>query len=405
MRIGGWLVAIALPALAACSTPSTPQDDAGLDAGQDAGRDASRDAGYDSGDVYIVDAAAPGTLRVQTLGVQGFVLTYGGESIMSAPLFTRQVALDVALNDPITPDTAATEAALADVDLGALRAIFTGHAHFDHLLDVVHVMSTMAPSTMLFANRTAQHVFAAVAPDRDASCTSPAPSATIDRARVVALDDPSASHVDYTNCPDQLPPGAPMQGSWVMVPGSHIRLMPVCTTHPAQIGAMHFAPGSIDTDQCELPAAASGWLEGQTISYVIDFLDAGGAPAFRVYYQDAPATTPIGEVPAAILAERRVDLAILCVGSNDAVENQPTDILANLEPRYALSGHWEDFFIPRDQPLRPIPFLDVDLYVTRAEAALAAPPDTPMFLDGAPIPARHVLAMPGMDLYVPPPPP
>jgi len=101
-----------------------------------------------------------------------------------------------------------------------------------------------------------------------------------------------------------------MTGSWVVVPGSHVRLVPVCTTHPAQVGTIHFAPGSIDTDQCDLPAPASGWLEGQTISFLIDFLDDGGAPIFRIYYQDAPATRPIGEVPAALLADRRVDLAI-----------------------------------------------------------------------------------------------
>jgi hypothetical protein len=192
-----------------------------------------------------------------------------------------------------------------------------------------------------------------------------------------------------------------MDGSWVRIPGSHIRLMPVCTTHPAQVGTTHFAPGSIDTDQCDLPPAASGWLEGQTISYVIDFLDAADAPVFRIYYQDAPATRPIGEVPAAILAEHRVDLALLCVGNNDAVENQPTDILANLDPRFVVSGHWESFFIPRDQPLLPLPLLNVDLFISRAETALAAPPDVPMVLDGAPIYDRHVLAWPDMNIYVP----
>lgn len=380
-------------------------DDAGDDTGTDAGRDAAHDVGNDSGDAFAIDAAAPDALRVQALGVQGFVLTFRGESVMSAPLFTRQNGVDVALNAPITIDVPGIEDGLADVDLGSLRAIVSGHAHYDHLMDLVHVMGTMTPTVPLYANRTARHVLAAVAPDRDPSCTSPAPTETIDRARIVALDDPLASHVDYTNCPDQQPAGAPLAGSWVSVPGSHVRLMPICTTHPAQIGTMHFAPGSIDTDQCDLPAPASGWLEGQTLGFVIDFLDdTDTAPLFRIYYQDAPATRPVGEVPAAILAERRVDLAVLCAGSNDAVENQPTDILANVDPRFAIAGHWESFFVPRTDPVQPIPFLHVDLFVERAEAALAAPPDAPLYVDGAPIPGRHVLIYPGMELYVPSPP-
>ena len=400
------LLACAL-ALLACGGGGATDDagnDAGSDAGSDGGRDAAHDVGTDGGDAYAIDAAAPGALRVQALGVQGFVLTYDGEAVMTAPLFTRQNGVDVALNAPIASDVPAIESGLADVDVASIRAIVSGHAHYDHLMDLVHVMGALAPTAPLYANRTARHVLAAVAPDRDASCTSPAPTATIERTRIVALDDPLASHVDYTNCPDQLPVGAPMAGSWVSVPGSHVRLMPICTTHPAQIGTMHFAPGSIDTDQCDLPAPASGWLEGQTMGFVIDFLDAGGAPVFRVYYQDAPATRPIGEVPAAILAERRVDLAILCAGSNDAVEGQPTDILANVSPRFAISGHWENFFIPRDAPIQPIPLLDVERFVTRAEAALAAATDTTLYVDGAPIPGRHVLIHPGMDLYVPAPP-
>ncbi len=393
--------AIALMLLASCSGETATPDDVGVDGGRDAGRDAAHDVGTDTGDAYAYDAAAPDALRIQTLGVQGFVLTYRGESIMTAPLFTRQSGVDIAIGTPIAPDRAATDEGLRGVDLTHLRAIVSGHAHYDHLLDVVHVLTTMAPGIPLYANRTARHVLAAYAPDRDASCTSAPQTELLDRSRVIALDDPLASHVDYTNCPDQLPAGASMSGSWVSVPGSHVRLMPVCTTHPAQIGTTHFAPGSIDTDQCDPPVAASQWLEGQTLSFVIDFLDDGGAPLLRIYYQDAPATRPIGEVPASILAEHAVDVAILCVGSNDAVDNQPTDILANLAPRFVVSGHWENFFLPRDQPPQPIPLLNLDNYVTRAEAAVPGAPPVPMVVDGAPWPGRHLLAMPSTDVYVP----
>src|SRR5207244_4128650 len=97
----------------------------------------------------------------------------------------------------------------------------------------------------------------AYAPDRPATCSSTAPQTfTIDRARVVALDDPAASVVDYTNCPDKRPAGAPLAGSWVRVPGSHVRVYAVCSEHPDQIGPIHFAPGDVDTDQCTPPTRA-----------------------------------------------------------------------------------------------------------------------------------------------------
>lgn len=385
--------------LGACGDDDEAPVDAGRDGGvvlRDAGTDMPRDAHFDWG-------VPPNSLEVQALGVQGFVLSYGGESVMTAPLFTRQSTINVGLRVPLTPDVPAIDAALAETALARVRAIVSGHAHFDHLMDVPHILGA-APDATLYANRSAAHILAALAPDRDPSCTSAPPVTTIARSRVVALDDPANSQVDYTNCPDQQPPGAPREGSWVTVPGTRIRLMPVCTTHPAQVGGFHFGEGSVDADLCELPPIAAAWLEGQTISFVIDFLDDAGEPEFRVYYQDAPATRPVGEVPAAILAERRVDLAILCVGTYDAVENQPTDVIANLNPRFVFSGHWEDFFTRRDRPLQNIPLLDVGEFVMRADAALTEPADAQLIVDGERIDARQVLIIPGSRLVVPQPP-
>jgi len=342
--------------------------------------------------------AQPKQLDVQSLGVQGFALHYGDDLVLTAPMFTRQSAVEVSLALPLSPDDAATDAGLAGIDLSQLRAVVSGHAHYDHFIDVAHVLDR-APQAIAYTNLSGRHILAALAPDRPAGCTN-TPATPLARERVIALDDALASHTDYTNCPDQRPAGAPLEGSWLAVPNSHVRIMAMCSQHPAQIGPIHFGQGSVDTDQCELPDAANGWLEGQTLALVIDFLDDAGAPALRVFYQDAPTNAPIGLVPPAILAEHRVDMAILCVGSYQAVENEPTAIIDNLNPRFALSGHWEDFFIARDQPPQPIPLLDVDTYVQRAEAALPGPPDVPLVVDGIELPQRHVLVQPEMQIVI-----
>jgi hypothetical protein len=314
---------------------------------------------------------------------------------MTAPLFTRQSAIEVGLNLPLSADTTAIDDGLGGIALADLRAIVTGHAHYDHFMDVPHVLE-LAPAASIYTNVTGRNVLAALAPDRPAGCmNSPAP--VIDRARVIALDD----FADYTFCPDQKPPGASGQRQWVAIPNSHVRVMAFCSMHPDQLGPIHFAPGSIDTEQCELPEAASGWLEGQTLALLVDFLDEGGAPIYRVFYQDAPTNAPIGFVPEAVLAEHRVDLALLCVGSNDAVQNEPTDLLANIQPRFAFSGHWEDFFQPRSDPPQPIPLLDVNTYMQRANAALAGGPDRPLVVDGQPSQSRHVLVQPNQRMSVP----
>jgi hypothetical protein len=370
-------------ALAACGHSSSPV--------------VTEDAPAQSADA-APDARVPvAPLTIHGLGVQGFVLHWGHDAVMTAPLYTRQSAVDVTLNMPLASDTAAIDQnlALENVPLDEVRAIVSGHAHYDHFIDVPHILD-LAPNAVAATNMTGRHILAALAPD---SCGTP-PANPLPRDRVIAMDDPLASHVDYTNCPDQKPDGAPLEGDWLQV-NAHVRLKAFCSMHPAQVGPYHFGAGAIDTDQCALPAPASGWLEGQTLAFVIDFLDDSGMPAYRVFYQDAPTNAPIGHVPDSVLAEKQVDVALLCVGSSDAVADQPGSILANLQPRFALSGHWEDFFQPIGSTA-PIPLLDVNGYVDRANMAMPGAPEPGFLVDGALAPSRHILVQPGSRFVVPP---
>jgi len=370
--------------LAACSSPhaiaATP--------------DAASDAAIVRPDTPA-EAIAP--LTVHGLGIQGFWFQWGNEAVLTAPLYTRQDAVNITINAPITRDDAAIDAGLAGEPLDQLVAVVSGHAHYDHFIDVPHILD-MAPHARAYTNLTGRHILAALAPDRT-GCTTAAAAPVIDRTRVVAMDDALASHTDYTNCPDQRPDGAPMDGTWLEV-SPHVRMKAFCSMHPAQVGPYHFGAGAIDEDQCDLPAAASGWLEGQTLAFVVDFLDDHGAPAYRVYYQDAPTNAPLGHVPAPTLAEKSVDVAILCVGSSDAVTDQPASILANLNPRFALSGHWEDFFQPVGSTA-PIPLLDVTGYTQRADVALPGTGDG-LTVDGEPAAGRHVLVQPDSRFVVAP---
>ena len=90
-------------------------------------------------------------LVVDSLGVQGFVLRRGGDTVMTAPLFTRQSAFEVGLNVPLDADTAAIDAGISGVDLAQVRAIVSGHAHYDHFMDVPHLLERM-PGVPAYTN-------------------------------------------------------------------------------------------------------------------------------------------------------------------------------------------------------------------------------------------------------------
>jgi hypothetical protein len=121
-----------------------------------------------------------------------------------------------------------------------------------------------------------------------------------------------------------------------------------------------------------------------------------------VYYQDAPTSAPIGNPPDDVIADHAVDLALLNVGNYDAVRAQPTEILATLEPRIAISGHWEDFFQPLSSPPTALPFEDIATYEARAEASLPGPASPPILLDGVPSTARSIIPARGTRVVLPP---
>jgi L-ascorbate metabolism protein UlaG (beta-lactamase superfamily) len=314
-------------------------------------------------------SGTPDPLEVRFLGVAGFLLRSGDQAVLTAPLYTRPSITDVTVG-AIASDAALVQASLPAGALDSLRAIVSGHAHYDHLLDTPALLQA-APGATLYSNTAGQHILAALAPDRAPSCPpSPPASPSLPRTRVVALDDPAASVVDYRPCPADRPAGAPLAGAWTRVPGSRVRLYAICSAHPDQLGPYHFGLGTVDADQCALPTVADNWREGRTLALLIDFLDACDRPVYRIYYQDAPTTLPVGLPPADVLADKRIDLALLCVGNYDKVVDAPAATLAALAPRFALGGHWEDFFRPASDPTQPLPLTDVAAWTARAQAVL-----------------------------------
>ncbi|MBX3187727.1 MAG: MBL fold metallo-hydrolase [Labilithrix sp.] len=350
------------------------------------------------------EPAAPSPLRVRFLGVGGFALEHGDQTVVTAPLFTRASMVQVSTGLPVTADKPAITKGLADVNAAHVRAIVSGHAHYDHLLDVPAAMGLL-PQATLYANRSAKNLLAAYAPDRDAKCSgSTAASPLISRSRVVAMDDPAASTVDYQNCPEKRPEGAPLEGKWVRVPGSNVRVLAVCSEHPHQVGPIHFAPGDVTEEPCTPPSNMNQWREGLPLAFLIDFLDPKtDAPTFRVFYQDAPTNAPIGLAPPSLMKGKRVDLALLCVGTYQNVDDAPTKTLNALSPRYAIGGHWEDFFRSADEPPQPIPFLDVATWATKARAALPSSGEPrALVMNGEAASERATLPQPGDTFEISP---
>jgi L-ascorbate metabolism protein UlaG (beta-lactamase superfamily) len=347
------------------------------------------------------DATAPGAtsslppdgtpaLEAEFLGVGGWLLRWGDHAILTPPMYTNPDLL-ATLTGPIASDPAVVDRLTDGLRFDDVGAILVGHGHYDHLLDAPELW-TRTPGATIYGNETVAHLLAAYAPDPPAGCEGrDPPPLAIPREDVVALD--AAGLMDDRPC------GGSDPGQWVDVPGARFRAL--CSMHPDQVGGLHFGLGSVDADVCAPPPIADDWREGQTLAFLVDFLDDAGDPAFRLYYQDAPTDLPFGLPEADELEGRRVDLALLNVGNYPVVDDQPGASIRALHARYAIGGHWEDFFVPQDVSLHPLPGHDLDEYRARQLTALGDEPQWQVRVDGVWQAERAWIPDPGTVFEVP----
>src|SRR5690606_12319861 len=167
-------------------------------------------------------------------------------------------------------------------------------------------------------------------------------------------------------------------GRWLEYDG--VRVMPLRTRHAPHFDGHVLFRGERDRDLSAPPATAQEWLDGDPVSYLVDFVEEG-AVAFRLYYQDAVAAEPYGLVPDELLRDgpdaRAVDLAILVPSTFAEVPWHPEAILDNLRPRHVLLGHWEDFFDPPLEAPTPLFLNDFGQFTRRLERGLAAVSEPP----------------------------
>lgn len=281
----------------------------------------------------------PGTVHVQYLGVGGYLIRYGEEHLLLAPSFTNPAVLgQPPIAGYLRTDTKKVDRFLPDVS--RVETILVGHAHYDHLLDVPYVMTRHAKRARVYGSRTMKHTLAAAVPGW----------------RVVDVEGDMAQ--------------GEQPGRWYESPSKRLRFMALRSEHAPHFASRAFMSGYLTEDRTRLPSSAWGWLEGQTLAYLVDFLDEQGRPVFRLLYQDSAGNPSLGFLPALQMEDgKAVDVAILCVASHDNVEEYPQRLLGRVKPRHLILGHWEDFF--GNDPSHPegVRLTDIDGFLEKVKAS------------------------------------
>ncbi len=292
---------------------------------------------------------APGAgpqVRLHYLGNGGWIFQRGSDLIATAP-FVSQPRWYTFLF-PGRPDKRLIDEVIPD--MSAVGIVLVGHAHYDHAMDLPDIAVRKAPTAQIYGGPTVVNTLAAV------------PKLN---GRLNTIDPAKAAHGDT-------------RGPWLPSERAPIRFMPLRSTHAPHFAGLKFLPtGSVRESQKKLPCCPFWWKEGETLAFVIDFLDAKRENVeFRIYFQDAASRPGTGIMP--VLTGRdaaRVDVAILCVAGFDQFVGNPQHILANVQPRHVVGGHWEDFFARsfKDRPLRPAFGTSLEAFHRRARKVTSAP--------------------------------
>jgi L-ascorbate metabolism protein UlaG (beta-lactamase superfamily) len=287
-------------------------------------------------------SAARTDRHIQWLGTSSWILSNGNDLVVVDPFFTRPsfVRMTASLMLPYLTSNFAYDPERIRAVLPELpkdtRFVLLTHGHYDHLLDVpYYIKQNSARRITYVGSLTARNILLGFKPsDLDFVIAEQRPSIIKGKVRVTALPSDHAPHFFGHN----------------FMAGDVVRPM---TSIPSQVGQ---------------------YLEGQTLVFLVDFLDDQESVVWRIFINGA-ANSAVGAEALrkhqSLLNEHRINVAILCVPGWDKVDDYPDNLLRLLRPENIVLSHYDDFgspYIPGEDPkngMRALPFANYDRFVER----------------------------------------
>ncbi|HEV7237618.1 MAG TPA: hypothetical protein VGQ36_00130 [Thermoanaerobaculia bacterium] len=271
----------------------------------------------------------PTSVDIRYTGSGGVYIGWGGDALMFGPFFSNPGLLTAAFGK-FRSDEERVRRHLHGIPLSKVRAIVTGHSHYDHIGDVPLVARDHIPKAALYTNAAGTNMLSAY-PDLRARLH------TVQAGRPIAITDANGAEV--------------------------IRVYPVLSDHAPPVCRCRRWPCEYANGPVTKPWTkpfhehwARDFGGGETYAYVIDLI-RDGEVRYRIYYNDAAAQHPLGIPDAAAIAQRPYDIAILCMASYDFVDGYPDVLLSSIKPRHIIISHYENFFSRSEGHWRFAPLL------------------------------------------------
>jgi hypothetical protein len=275
-------------------------------------------------------------ISTQYLGCGGIYIVKDGDAIMIDPFFSNQKVMRLGASifggggkgkrnlasDPRMIETGlkAIEASSSKIQ-PQIKAILSAHSHYDHLMDIPAIFEKQDKAPKVYVNRSGFN-----------TCQN-----VINVDKMVVLENHMTTQ-EVSRPPIEL-----------KTPKGTINIYPILAEHNPHFKNIKFFSGSKTTavgyfrDPYQ-KTRANDWLEGNTFSFLVDFIDVNGDIEFRIFIQSSSCDPPAGIPPAQLLQNRNVDIAFLGVASYQFSPDYPCSLLQALKPKEVVWIHWEDFF-------------------------------------------------------------
>jgi hypothetical protein len=280
-------------------------------------------------------------------GVGGWGVKWRGDYLLTAPYFSNHGFLSYYAKNG--PDLEAVRSGVRNTPFDEANMILVGHGHVDHAADIPAYADAGLPSRQagIIANETTLNMLSSLMPPDESFRCAEAPQEDGQAIEGCTLDN--------------------------------IRITPLSSHHAPNIKVLGIpitvSKGTVDTPQDHIPERPSAYRLGDTWAYLIDLLDENGEIVFRIHYMDAVAGSEESRIPPEFLDDREVDIHIACVPGFAYVNNYPEWVLEQGRAKYVMLGHWEDFFQPRDDRLKPVSVVlsqnKLNKFVDRIEAGIS----------------------------------